>query len=175
MSGAVLFCHSVYLVRSPLLTNWSAFSVHRRAMVSPQESDGMLLSQASMCASTSASISCGSSAQSCTSKSSAIVLFAEEGGRHADDAIMLVPAAGLMVACAARCGRQGRSCHRLWPLTDKNGHTAATTVAISPVVLHPARPKAVASGLWTSTSHSSHKTTRPRHATSCSAPDVSPE
>ncbi|ESS61430.1 hypothetical protein TCDM_10990 [Trypanosoma cruzi Dm28c] len=70
-------------------------------MVSPLESDGMLRSQASMCASTSASISCGPSAQSCPSKSSAIVLFAEEGGRHADDAIMLVPAAGLMVACAS--------------------------------------------------------------------------
>ncbi|EKG07089.1 hypothetical protein TCSYLVIO_001793 [Trypanosoma cruzi] len=107
MSGAVLFCHSVYLVRSPLLTTWSAFSVHRRAMVSPLESDGMLRSQASVCASTSASISCGPSAQSCTSKSSAVVLFAEEGGRHAYDSIMLLPAAGRMVACVARCGRQG--------------------------------------------------------------------
>ncbi|RNF15254.1 hypothetical protein TcG_07268 [Trypanosoma cruzi] len=70
-------------------------------MVSPLESDGMLRSQASVCASTSASISCGPSAQSCTSKSSAVVLLAEEGGRHAYDAIMLLPAAGRMVACAS--------------------------------------------------------------------------
>ncbi|KAF8279530.1 hypothetical protein TcBrA4_0102070 [Trypanosoma cruzi] len=70
-------------------------------MVSPLESDGMLRSQASVCASTFASIICGPSAQSCTSKSSAVVLLAEEGGRHADDAIMLLPAAGLMVACAS--------------------------------------------------------------------------
>ncbi|RNC36249.1 ribonuclease HI, partial [Trypanosoma cruzi] len=58
-------------------------------------------SQASVCAPTSASISCGPSAQSCPSKSSAVVLFAEEGRRHADDAIMLLPAAGLLVACAS--------------------------------------------------------------------------
>ncbi|RNC51491.1 ribonuclease HI [Trypanosoma cruzi] len=70
-------------------------------MVSPRESGGMLRSQASVCASTSASISCGPSAQSCPSKSSAVVLFAEEGRRNADDAIRLLPAAGRMVACAS--------------------------------------------------------------------------
>ncbi|EKG04912.1 hypothetical protein TCSYLVIO_004021 [Trypanosoma cruzi] len=100
MSSAVLPCHSVYLMRSPLLTTCSAFSMHRRAMVSPLESDGMLRSQASVCASTSASIICGPFAQSCPSNSSAVVLFSEKGRKYTDKNAIFIPACGWMVACA---------------------------------------------------------------------------
>ncbi|RNF23818.1 hypothetical protein TcG_01170 [Trypanosoma cruzi] len=100
MSGAVLFCHSVYLVRSQLLTAWSAFSMHRRAMVSPRESDGMLRSQASVCASTSASIICGPCARSCPPDSSTVILLEDVGRKYADGTVGFIPASGWPVACA---------------------------------------------------------------------------
>ncbi|RNC38311.1 ribonuclease HI [Trypanosoma cruzi] len=50
MSDVKLLCCSVYLVRSPALMNWGTFSMHRCAKISPREPDGMLRSQASLCA-----------------------------------------------------------------------------------------------------------------------------
>ncbi|RNF15248.1 hypothetical protein TcG_07262 [Trypanosoma cruzi] len=149
MSGAVLFCHSVYLVRSPPLTTWSAFSMHRRAMVSPRESDGMLRSQASVCALRSAPIICGSSAQSCPSNSSAVVLFAEKRGMLMTPSCYFPPLDGWSLA-PARFQR--------W-----------RPVLLPPVVPEPGKQKIVTSGWGTSFSRSSHTKARSRHITSCSA------
>ncbi|ESS62726.1 hypothetical protein TCDM_09569 [Trypanosoma cruzi Dm28c] len=84
VSSAELPLRSMYLVRSPVWATWRAFLTHRCATVSPRESDGMLQSQASVCALASAPIRFDPSAQNGPSNSSADTLFAEEGGRYSN-------------------------------------------------------------------------------------------